>query len=120
MNIIFGRDQAAVLSEKYTVLELDTIRVGENGPELTAFCVIESIPIMEMPKVESMKNLHENLMVEYRKRDWNYCTQALEYLRGFWGHELDTFYDSIGTRIATYIEQDPGDTWDGVIQKTSL
>lgn len=116
MNIIFGRDQAAALAEKYTVLELDTIRLSET--EFTAFCVIETIPIMEMPKVESMKALHENLMINYRKRDWNYCTQALEHLVGFWNHELDTFYDSLSSRISSYIECDPGEEWDGVIEKS--
>lgn len=113
MNIIFGRDQAASLSERYTVLELDTIRINNN--ELTAFCVVESIPIMDMPKVESMKNLHENLIIEYRKRNWNYCSQALDYLTGFWGHDLDTFYDNLRARIQEYTENDPGDDWDGVI-----
>jgi hypothetical protein len=117
MNIIFGRDQAMTLAEKYTVLELDTIRVSPSNKEITAFCVIESIPIMDMPKVESMKNLHENLLIEYKKKNWNYCIQALEYLTGFWGHEIDTFYDNIGSRIQNYSENDPGDTWDGVIVK---
>ena len=116
MNIIFGRDQAAAMSSRYTVLELDTIRLGEQ--ELTAFCVIESMPILDMPKIESMKNLHENLLIEYRKRDWNYCTQALEHLTGFWNHEVDTFYDNLKARIDSYIENDPGDEWDGVIEKS--
>jgi hypothetical protein len=117
MNIIFGRDQALVLAEKYTVLELDTIRVKPANTEITAFCVIESMPIMDMPKVESMKNLHENLIAEYKKRDWNYCTQALEHLTGFWGHEIDTFYDSIRARIRDYSKNEPGDDWDGIIEK---
>lgn len=117
MNIIFGRDNAVRLAEKYTVLELDTIKIGTNGPEITAFCAVENIPIFDMPRVESMKSLHENLLIEYRKRNWNYCTQALEHLQGFWGHELDTFYVSIGNRIQEYTEHDPGDSWTGVIEK---
>jgi len=117
MNIIFGRDQALALTEKYIVLELDTIRVNPANTEITAFCVIESMPILDMPKVDSMKNLHENLLVEYKKRDWNYCTQALEHLSGFWGHELDTFYDSIRSRIQEYIANDPGEDWDGIIDR---
>ena len=115
MNIIFGRDQAASLAQRYTVLELDTIRV--NGTELTAFCVVESIPIMDMPKVESMKNLHENLIIEYRKRNWNYCEQALEHLTGFWGHDLDTFYDNLRQRVADYSKNEPNESWDGVVVK---
>jgi hypothetical protein len=117
MNIIFGRDQALALSQKYTVLELDTFRVHPLNTKITAFCVIESMPIMDMPKVESMKNLHENFLAEYKKRDWNYCMQALEHLSGFWGHEVDTFYNSIRARIQEYSESELGDDWDGVINR---
>jgi len=117
MNIIFGRDQAVLLTEKYTVLELDTIRVKPANTEITAFCVIESMPILDMLKVDSMKKLHENLLIEYRKKNWNYCEQALEHLTGFWGHDLDTFYDSIRARIQQYSENDPGDDWDVVIDR---
>lgn len=117
MNIIFGRDQAAIMSEKYTVLELDTIRITPDSMEVTAFCVIETMPITEMPKVANMKELHENLLIEYRKRNWNYCINALEHLCGFWGHELDTFYDHIKQRVENYSEHEPDDAWDGVVIK---
>ena len=117
MNIIFGRENAIALEGKYTILELDTIKLNPEGPTLTAFCAVENIPIVDMPKVESMKALHENLIINYRKKDWNYCTQALEHLIGFWGHELDSYYESLSSRIANYSEQDPGESWDGIVDK---
>ena len=117
MNIIFGREHAAELSNTYTVLELDTIRIGNAGPELVAFCVVESVSILDMPKLESMKNLHSNLLVEYKKKNWNYCEQALEHLMGFWGQELDTFYTNLSERIADYKLNDPGDDWSGIVEK---
>ena len=116
MNIIFGRENAQAMAEKYTILELDTIRLVD-GHELVAFCAVENIPIMELPQVESMKSLHENLMINYRKRDWNYCTQALEHLTGCWNHELDTFYTSLGERIKEYVENSPDNNWTGSIDK---
>jgi len=109
MNIIFGRDQAELMQGRYTVLELDTIRLGEN--ELTAFCAVEQIPILNMPRLESMKNLHANLLENYRKGDWNYCEQALEHLTGFWGQELDTFYNSLKERIEQNKDQELVDNW---------
>lgn len=117
MNIIFGRERAADLATKYTVLELDTIRIGVGGPELVAFCVIENLPIMDMPKLTSMKDLHQNLIIEYRKRNWNYCVQAMEHLMGFWNHELDTFYTNLLERITDHINCEPDDNWDGVVVK---
>jgi hypothetical protein len=86
---------------------------------VTAYCLVEHVPIQNLPKVESMCNLHENLLVNYRKRDWNYCTQALEHLVGFWGDEMDTYYTTLNQRIAKYIEQDPGESFDDIIEKTA-
>lgn len=117
MNLIFGRENAQALESKYTLLELDTIRFGKDTAEITVFCAVENIPLLDMPKVDSMKALHENLMIEYRKRNWNYCVQALEHLTGFWNHELDTFYNNLLERITQYIETAPSDDWDGVIIK---
>jgi hypothetical protein len=120
MNLIFGRDNAIALDGKYTILELDTIQVENSEEKITVFCAVETIPIMEMPKLESMKSLHNNLMIEYRKKNWNYCVQAMEHLMGCWNHELDTFYNHLNSRIIEYITTDPGDDWDGtVIKKVS-
>jgi hypothetical protein len=115
MNIIFGREQAELMQDKYTILELDTFRIG--GQTVAAFCAVEGIPIMELPNVSSMKNLHENLLVEYKKQNWSYCNQAIEHLHGFWGREVDTFYESLTERIRHYSENCPGDAWDGIIIK---
>ena len=117
MNIIFGKENLPTADEKYTILELDTIRILPVNQIVTAYCLVDAIPILNMPKADSMKNLHENLMINYRKRDWNYCTQALEHLIGFWGSELDTFYDNLRTRINEYKEIDPGDEWTGIVEK---
>lgn len=117
MNIIIDSDQVEQFKQNYTVLELDTIRLLPENKTITAYCVVEQIPLSDLPQVESKRNLHENLMINYRKRDWNFCNQALEHLFGFWNGELDSFYDEIRSRIAKYMEQDPGDSWDGIIEK---
>ena len=117
MHIIMGDENAVLFQEKYTVLKLDTLKLYPEEHLITAYAVIEQIPIQEMPKVESMRNLHENLLINYLKKDWNYCTQAIEYLTGFWNGELDTFYADLQQRINKYSEQDPGEDWDGTIEK---
>lgn len=117
MNIIIDPSQVDQFKSKYTVLELDTIRILPENKLITAYGVIENIPLTELPLVESKRNLHENLILNYRKKDWNYCTQAIEHLIGSWSGELDTFYDDLRNRIDKYIEQDPGETWDGIIEK---
>jgi hypothetical protein len=120
MNIIFGKENLPTADEKYTILELDTIRILPVNQLVTAYCLVDAIPILNMPKAESMKNLHENLMINYRKRDWNFCNQALEHLIGYWGADMDSYYTSLSERITKYIEQDPGESFDGIIEKTAV
>lgn len=120
MNIIMGTDQAQLFKEKYTVLELDTFKIMPSGQHIPAYCVVENIPILDLAKIDNMSRLHNGLIENYRKKNWNYCTQALEHLVGFWGGELDTFYADLQSRITKYLEQDPGDEWDGTIEKHSV
>jgi hypothetical protein len=60
--------------------------------------VVEQIPITELSTVESLKDLHANLITNYAKQDWNYCEQAIEHLMGKWGGEVDSFYMELKTR----------------------
>ena len=117
MNIIFGDERATQLSEKYTVLALDTFKFGQDGPCLTAYCVVENLSLAELPMVDSLRKLHSDLVANYGKKQWNYCGQVLNRLRGSWGGELDTFYDELQTRIEKFKETDPGEDWSPVIEK---
>lgn len=117
MYIIFGKDKADELSTKYTVLELDTIRVVPGGQTLTAYAIVDLVPFSEIPTLEYQKNLHNNLMIHYRKKDWNFCEQAIENLEGAFGKELDSFYIELKSRIDGYKENNPGDDWDPAIEK---
>ena len=115
MHIIFGKDNE--IDNKYTLLELDTFHFVSIDQVQTAYCVIENVPINDLPKLPSMKKLHANLMENYKKQDWNYCLQAIENLMGFWGLELDTFYQELLTRIEKYSKKDPDSTWSSTIVK---
>jgi hypothetical protein len=118
MYIIFGDDQVASMREKYSILELDTIRIGAQGPELKAYAVVENIAIPDLPMVESWTKLHENLINYYRKKDWNFCEQAIENLIGSFNGELDSFYSEIQSRVNNYKENAPAADWDWVIEKS--
>lgn len=117
MHIIFGKDNALELENKYTVLELDLIKIGQEGPVVSAYCIIENISIPDLPQVDSMKKLHETLISSYRNKEWKYCQDALEHLQGFWGGELDSFYADIGTRIKENMQNSLPDDWSPVIHK---
>jgi len=117
MNIIMGTENAQSFAEKYTVLELDIIKIMPEGHCIPAYCVVENIPILDLNRVDNMRRLHRGLLENYRQKNWNYCIQAIENLTGFWGGELDSFYADLQQRINKYSEQDPGEDWDGTIEK---
>jgi len=120
MNIIIGQENLQGVDQKHIVLELDTFHVLPQGQDVTAYCVVENIPIPQLPQVDSMKSLHDNLMVKYRAREWPYCVSAIEHLTGFWGQELDSFYQTLQQRIESYQQQDPGPAWDyRILKQTS-
>jgi hypothetical protein len=117
MHIIFGSAAAQQASDKYTVLELDRLRLEPLGPIVDTYCIIETVPLEEIPLLDNYCRLHAKLMDNYRRRDWNFCEQALEHLHGRWGGVMNSFYDEISQRIAKYKQQDPGEDWDGVYEK---
>ena len=118
MNIIFGLKSVEAFEERYTVLELDTFLLQPTNEVVTAYCLIETIPIQEMPAVVSLKELHSNLMAEYRKRNWRYCEDAIAHLTSKWGGELDSFYGELLQRIMKLKQTDLPEDWTGQLEKT--
>jgi hypothetical protein len=119
MNIIFGDNIAELAREKYTVLELDTLVMSGPDQAATAYAIVEKIPLQEMSTLDQFKDLHHNLMKEYRKRNWEYCEDALKYLQGRWNSEIDTFYSELYDRIQLLKTQSLPNDWTGAILKSS-
>lgn len=117
MNIIFG-DAYKELADNYTVLELDTFKTPTNSSPITAYCVVETIPLHEFPLAESYKKIHGDLINAYRNKHWNYCKQAIEGLTGKWNGELDTFYSNLLERVTQHETDGVSDTWDGILLKS--
>ncbi len=104
MNIIIGSDEAEKMQEKYTVLPLETLKFNSNLelPPVTAYCLIEQIPVPEMTKIEEQVALHTKFYENYQKGNFVFCEQALEHLKGKWGGEIDSYYDIMEDRISKY------------------
>lgn len=117
MNIILGEDVAREMAERYTVLSLDTFRVTGQSCPVKSYCLIEQVPLDEMLQMQSWKDLHENLMINYALKNWNYCEQAIEHLMGKWDGQLDSFYVDLKTRIDSLKDQVLDPDWDGLLIK---
>jgi hypothetical protein len=116
MHIILGEENIKEIDQKYTMLELDTLRI--SGEPVTAYCLVEELSLDEMFTLDQFRTLHENLIKNYKKRNWKFCEDAVEHLRGKWRGDLDSFYDSMANRVKQYQQQDPGTDWDGIINKS--
>ena len=120
MHIILGKENADEVDSKYVVLELDSLLLSGSSEPVTAYCLVEKMSLTEMLHLDSYTTLHNNTMRNYKLKNWKYCEDAMEHLRGRWNGDLDTFYDELETRIKHLKTQDLGDDWTGVVDKSLL
>jgi hypothetical protein len=99
MDIIFGRENAERLREKYTVLDLETVE--RDGVSLEVFCLIpaDKIGLTDLPQLDNWTKLHNDFLNGYHTQQYDYCRQCIEHLTGKFGGEVDTFYEEILSRI---------------------
>lgn len=116
MQIVLG-NEVKNISEKYTVLELDQLRMTPDQEPITAYCVIdnEKIPITEVFQLEQIQDLHHSLIKNYKLKNWQFCEQMVNHLKGKFRGELDSFYETLLRRINNYKQNDPGNEWNGVV-----
>jgi len=115
MHIILGEQNAQAVGDKYVVLELDSFRTAEQGELISAFCLIENLPINELPEVDHYRDLHQQMIKNYRLANWKFCEDALEHLQGRWNGEVDSFYQDIMTRIKDLKPHVKTADWDAAI-----
>ena len=119
MNIIFG-DAVQHVPDSFTVLELDTIRFVPDNQLIKTWCLLEKIPLQEFATIESNKKIHQDLIAQYRLKNWDFCMQAIGALLGAWDGELDEFYTVMGQRIRELIQHPPSADWDGCLIRSSV
>lgn len=101
MQIVFTREVADLLREKYTLLQLDTVTVEGHG-DVETFCVLEPENIVhEMSQLGDRASMHARLIERMAADDCVSAKGLCEQLKGSFGGELDTFYDIVLERIKT-------------------
>ena len=119
MYIVTGQD-AQKLDERYITFELDTVCYDKTKDPVTSYCVItsEHVPLTDISRINEFKALHAKLMENYRKRNWNFCIDAIEHLKGRFKGEMDSFYDNLEKRCQAFQQVEPPEDWNGVYDKT--
>ena len=115
MNIIFG-DSINTIPNNYVVLELDTFK-HVDGSTSVAYCVVEKIPLTDFNKLDAYRQVHADLIANYKLQQWVYCEHAIEGLMGKWNSELDSFYINLLARVLDYKQNPPPKDWDGTLSK---
>lgn len=116
MNIILGSSEAEKLSNKYIVLELDTISTNGNPP-IEAYCVVNDLAPEKLAEAIEYKEIHNELINSYRNQHWNKCQELIKKLQGFWGEDVDTFYQHLLDRVDSYAKNAPDSNWSYVLNK---
>lgn len=99
MNIIFGENISAAMREKYVILQLETFTVGET--QKVAYCVVEHIPLEEIPDLPRLTGLHKAIVEAWNRQDYETVLFGLPHVEGKFGGELDSFYENLKSRIPT-------------------
>jgi hypothetical protein len=99
MNVIFDKEVAAELAQKYTVLPLPPITQTEDNKTVTVqpqvIIDMEKVPLQEISSLDQWVDLHKQLVENHIKKDYNFCEQAVEHLMGKFKGELDSYYKHI-------------------------
>ena len=99
MEIIFSREVAEGLRERYTVLELETFDV--EGKALETFCVVPAEKLMmEMGQLTDNMAIHNQLIQSLKENNNDIVVELSTALKGKFGGELDSFYDILIQRLA--------------------
>ena len=92
MNIIFDEKAAKDLSEKYTVLELDTVLQPGMDKPVTLHALVEVNNISELATLGFFKGMHEDMVQAYKRGEWLRAAELIGGLTGQFNGELDDFY----------------------------
>lgn len=99
MQLIFGKENAEKLREKYIVLDLENIKVQDQILEVYCLVSGEKINFLDLPQLDQWIKLHNDFLQGFNTKQYSYCKEALEHLIGKFGGEVDSFYEEILRRI---------------------
>lgn len=95
MYIIFNRQVAEELQNRYFILELPALPAGEN--QLECFCLVETTKIeaKELTELDQYREQHNQLLANFNSKNLAKAQELAHNLKGRFAGELDSFYDHV-------------------------
>lgn len=119
VGVVIGEDTAAIVGDRFALLELDLIAVKGKKEAVRIFTVLGEADRLNEPTFKAWAATHAAMLAAYRTQRWDEAEQAIADCRRYSAGEIDGLYDLYDERLAEFRANPPGADWDGVFRATS-
>jgi len=114
VTIILGEETATAVENDLFNIELDSIAVKGKKDSVRIFTVLGNNEwVFKNTNWYFNQQQHEKFLKLYRGQAWETAARFAKDLKDAWP-EMAGYYDVMLGRIQSYLENPPGDDWDGV------
>jgi len=114
VTIILGEETATAVENDLFNIELDSIAVKGKKDSVRIFTVLGNNEwVFKNTNWYFNQQQHEKFLKLYRGQAWEIAARFAKDLKDAWP-EMADYYDVMLGRIQSYLENPPGEDWDGV------
>ncbi len=117
VDMVIGESTAAMLQERYAIVELDSIAVKGKAEAVTIYTVLGGEDYEHRKQLEELLPSHKAFLENYRGQQWDKASAGAKSCARF--APLAAFYAVYQERILEHRSSPPDKDWDGVYRATS-
>ena len=118
VDIVIGEDTYQVAKQNFATIELDLIAVKGKEEAVQIYALLGDEKQKSDQSFQNLCEQHEIMLRTYRGQDWDGARKLIEDCRCL-DPRLDILYEMYEERIDQYLQEPPGDDWDGVFVATT-
>ena len=117
VDMVIGESTAAMLQDRYAIVELDSIAVKGKAEAVTIYTVLGNEDYRHGKELDELLPKHRGFLENYRNQRWDAADAAAKACARF--APLTDFYAVYRERIVEHRASPPNKDWDGVYRATS-
>ena len=117
VDMVIGESTAAMLQDRYAIVELDSIAVKGKAEAVTIYTVLGDENYRHGKELAELLPKHRGFLENYRNQRWDVADAAAKACARF--APLADFYAVYRERIVEHRASPPNKDWDGVYRATS-